>query len=225
MSDLNVQRDVRGHVVVKIDDSDDLLDIHRLRYQYAAILSPVQLRQYARWKIDIEKDIAGQLTAAIHKDLLAEEKSEIKTLIVHQPANFWEQFKKEWMPQWFIHRFPIKFVEEKHRYTAVTRRVCPHADVVLGDDPGPHIRFLLDRAQGDDLVAERLLRALSECGTQGFVGEVPHTIFRIIDRAAEADKKVTAQALEIEQLKAHIRSLEGERFRKSKRKTKKGIAA
>ena len=56
----------------------------------------------------------------------------LKQTVSVTPSSWWQHFKKDCMPKWFVKRWPVKFIE----YEVVIR-----CDPSL-DSPGPVVRFV-----------------------------------------------------------------------------------
>lgn len=54
------------------------------------------------------------------------------------PASWWQLFKREKAPHWFVKRFPVQWEDKQAKYTVnVTRKATyPMADIVVPDNMG-----------------------------------------------------------------------------------------
>jgi len=65
--------------------------------------------------------------------------SEHQTIL--RPRDWWQMFKSECMPQWFVQKFPIRY----ETITLETKfiHICPHLEIPYPEDKYPHFEFLM----------------------------------------------------------------------------------
>jgi len=63
------------------------------------------------------------------------------------PATIWEELKEDFAPQWFLKRFPVRYIKEIRHRTVNNYKVCPHLDAPKND---MHIRFLTTDGKFND---------------------------------------------------------------------------
>jgi hypothetical protein len=76
-----------------------------------------------------------------------------ETETVRWPDGVWQMFKQQYMPHWFLSKFPVRFTEKEVEKTTYHYFVCPHIDTpAQGRDRLIHVKFM---ATGSPL-AERI---------------------------------------------------------------------
>ncbi len=88
----------------------------------------------------IRSDIMSGLCFKLRTWLLCKE-HDIETRNIYEPDNFWQMFKRDWFPNWFLRRLPVKMTICD---TVVIKvgKVCPHIALKVPEDNYLHYEWM-----------------------------------------------------------------------------------
>jgi hypothetical protein len=58
------------------------------------------------------------------------------------PLTWWDHLKQDYLPNWFIQRYPVKYKTIEYTTHSTQNFICPHDDQAWTDDPTVHICWM-----------------------------------------------------------------------------------
>lgn len=120
------------------------LVLHKCRIQARRFLGEYAIDQmkFSHWT----DHLANALVGCLETNLLESYKEEQRTENKHEisvPLTWWQHFKRDKMPKWFVDRWPVKYQKITSYVVNVTRRVhtCPHINHVTPEKD--HLMFAM----------------------------------------------------------------------------------
>lgn len=104
----------------------------RIKVQIAQMVDPDFFKST---EIAVENTVRG-LMIKLHHEVFGQHNYQEYTVMQPIPANWWECFKEEHMPQWYIKRYPIKRKFARHTITFDHKELFPHARINVPDIMG-----------------------------------------------------------------------------------------
>lgn len=131
---------------MKDSNSQELFTIHSILLESSRVVLERRLGKYMlrnmelRERRDIVDDLVIALSSEVLSNKLCEDSysvSDSQTLLF--PKTPWQHFKNDYMPKWFIKKFPIKYLYKKvefHKTIKITRReTYPMCDMDIRNNP------------------------------------------------------------------------------------------
>lgn len=110
------------------------LEAEEILSDYEAVLSDAELSS-------TRSDILRGLCFKMRTWLLCKE-HQVEQRGIHEPLNFWEMFKRDWFPNWFLRRFPVRMVLKETIIIKIAK-ICPHIALKLPKDKYVHFDYMI----------------------------------------------------------------------------------
>jgi len=107
---------------------------------------------------EIYNPVINEMILELHTWLLSKKHIEKQvTEHLYIPSSVWQHFKRDYMPEWFLKRFPVDYHTENIINETRTINICPHDTEAWSDDKALHIVWMEKNQREENLTNSPLI--------------------------------------------------------------------